>query len=89
MEEMLNQEIPPCRECRFYKPIDGVLVGFTSKRQMSRFLKLRVVDGEIIHGLLGSVQKARGKYYYNGRRISKEVGEYNLHVKEESEEANE
>ena len=89
MDEKQIQEIPPCPECRFYRLIDGVLVGFVSKRQMNRFMKLRVVDGEIIHGLLGSVQKTRGKYYFNGKRIPKDIGEYNLHIKEESEAENE
>lgn len=88
-----NQQVsqPPTIRCHI--TIDGTQIGFVSRSQMSRFLKLRTYvdlrgNRHVISGLQSmnsGVTRSRGNFYYNHNQLSKEVGYYNYHRRFEDE----
>lgn len=90
MDNSLRQpqgNIPQCPECKCSIHFDGCTIGFTSKKQRDRFLKLRTcIDKNghrrIISGVTDSlnrgITRTVGRYYFQGTEIPKEVAVYNL-----------
>lgn len=59
--------------------IDGCSIGFTSKSQYNRFIRMRTYIGRDGHRhIIGRITKALGKFYTHGEEIDPKKARYNM-----------